>query len=457
MIFELISWIYISLVCLIWGDRILKLFFGIDEVADIDLPVVCFIGMSVIGIISFYLSLVIPLFAAVKLILQIPALLFLLKSSYRKYIYSQVKKPFIGFSVFDVLFLCITLLMILFLCTSPVIHPDTLNYHVFSTQIFDRYGSIPGIANLRVDLGFQSMWFAVTAFFDFPTGQPIPWYPLNGCVMAWVILFLVSKGVKDRNIYAGPKKSFPGIWYLLLIIFSLLSWTQIRLTAASLSPDFIATISVLLGFYFFIAKNETELSGKNVLLAAFFSVVAVSVKLSAAPIMLIPLFMIGVQLKKAEFLSASQICLLVAFILTPIVVRNIISTGYPFYPSSFAAIYPTEWRIKESGILKLQHYITAYARYPVLQSNADKEYHLSLTEWLPVWWKHLYLIDIFLILLVIMGIFPVLFFINAWKKTYSGKELAAFFIALTGSVFWFIEAPDPRFGTGFLLPFIYFL
>ncbi len=50
--------------------------------------------------------------------------------------------------------------MILFLSSSPVIHPDTLNYHVFSTEIFDKYGTIPGLANLKPEFGFQSIWFS---------------------------------------------------------------------------------------------------------------------------------------------------------------------------------------------------------------------------------------------------------------------------------------------------------
>src|SRR4030095_9390306 len=166
MIFELISWIYISVICLVWGNQILKLLFGIHDPDAIDFPVVCFLGMSVVVVISFYLSLFIPLHVWVKLPLQIPALLFLIKEKNRREIFLQIKRTFTGFSGLDIVFLTAVLLMILFLCTAPVIHPDTLSYHAFSTQVFNNYGTIPGIANLKLEFGFQSLWFACLAFFD---------------------------------------------------------------------------------------------------------------------------------------------------------------------------------------------------------------------------------------------------------------------------------------------------
>src|SRR5450755_4474790 len=262
MIFELISWIYISLICLIWGNRILKLFIGIQEAAAIDFPLVCFIGMSVIGIISFYLSLFIPLVFVIKLALQIPAWLILMKAENRKEIFSQLKKPFTHLYIADSCFLGAALLMILFLSTAPVIHPDTLNYHVFSVEIFNRYGTITGIGNLSLQMGFQSLWFAVLAFFNFSFFHIGPWFPLNGCVMCWLIVFLVSKAAGGKNIIPGTNLFFSSIWALLLILFLILSWTQIRLTASSLSPDFIATLSILSGFYFFISAWGTG-SKKN--------------------------------------------------------------------------------------------------------------------------------------------------------------------------------------------------
>src|ERR1700759_885078 len=192
MISELISWIYITLVCLTAGNRIMKLFFGIKDLSVIDFPVICFIGMSVFGIVTFYLSLVIPLFTVIKCALQLLPLLTLIHEDSRKEIFSQLKNCFGQLTKVDFAFLMVSVVMVLVISSAPVIHPDTLNYHAFSTQIFDQFGVLPGIANLKPELGFQSMWFAALAFFHFPFSKDILIFPLNGCVVIWIIVLMVS-------------------------------------------------------------------------------------------------------------------------------------------------------------------------------------------------------------------------------------------------------------------------
>ncbi len=456
MIFELISWLYISLICFIWGNLVLKLFFVAKEFNGRNFFVVCFIGLSFIGIIVFYLSLVTPLFTAVKLAMQIPVLLILIKSSNREELFVRLRKTFSGLLALDFVLLGVVLLMVLFLCTSPVIHPDTLNYHFFSTQIFDKYGSIPGIANLKPEFGFQSLWFAVMAFFDFTMFKSGSWFPLNGCVMSWFIVFLVSKGAKSDNI--STTGSFQNrIWYLFLLLISVLSWTQIRLTASSLSPDFISAISILLGFYFFAGKQENEMRGISDLLSSFFSIVAVSIKPSAFPILLIPFLIFCNALFKRRFLFAGLAFFGAILMLAPIIIRSIISTGYPFFPSSFLANLSFDWRVDQFRVLRFQHYITSYARYPILLENVVKEYNQSFSNWIPVWWGHLYLIDKVVMLLIVLGILSIFLFFKGWMRKYSRRMILAFLIALTGFAVWFIKAPDPRFGAGFILPLIYFL
>jgi hypothetical protein len=455
MIFELIAWTYISLICLIWGNFILRLSFGKND-AGIAFPVVCFIGMSFLGIISFYCSLVIPLNFVFKISLQIPVLLLLFNSRNRKNIVLQLKTPFSNFSVSDFSLLFVSLLMILFLASSPVIHPDTLNYHVFSVEIFNKYGTVTGIGNVKLDLGFQSLWFSELAFFNFSFFKSALWFPLNGTVMAWFIVFLLSRIslMKDKTLES--KKASSAIWAFILILFCILSWTQIRLTASSLSPDFIAVISVLMSFYFFAEMHFKNSDDRSELMAIYFSVIAVLIKLSAAPILLIPVFIFGQAVKRNRWILAGRIIAMSALLWVPILIRNLISTGYPFYPSSFAAIFPLDWKMDISRILVLQHYITAYARFPVLIANITQEYNTPFGTWLPVWWKHLYLIDKVVIVFIIAGLLIDILFFSIWKRFYTGRRIAALVVSVTGIIFWFVNAPDPRFGTGFLIPMIYF-
>ena len=149
--------------------------------------------------------------------------------------------------------------------------------------------------------------------------------------------------------------------------------------------------------------------------------------------------------------------LLLTLLLTPILIRNFISTGYPVYPSTFAAFYKADWKLEKTNVLDFQKYITTYARYPVLRSQSVREYDKSLVDWLPIWWDHLYIIDRTLLLVVISGILLNVFFLRRVKRVFSRRLAAGIIVAMLGTGFWFVNAPDPRFGTGFIIPFVYFL
>ncbi len=452
MIFELISWIYLSLICFIWANQILKLFLDADKVAMIDFPVVCLVGMAIIGVVSFYISLGIQLNILVKLSLQIPALFILFKSTNQRELVVHFKKSFIDFSMSDYILLSVILMMILFLSTSLIIHPDTINYHVFSTQIFDKYGTITGLANLKPEFGFQSAWFSVLAFFDFPLSRNGPIFLLNGCTMCWVSIFLISKGATKKRNAIDSTLIISRIWYLILILFCILSWTQIRLTATSLSPDFITAIFILLGFYFFSGRKYMETNEVSDLLATFFSFIAITVKLSAAPIILIPFFIIVDEIIRKRWGLICRKILIMIVLLAPIMIRSILTSGYPFYPSLFGAFYSYDWKVGMSEVLRFQHYITAYARYPISRINTMLEYNQGIIRWLPVWWRHLYLIDKTVVLIIALGVLADISFFRMWIKSYSRRTFGAIFVAITGVIFWFVNAPDPRFGTGFLIP-----
>ena len=458
MSFELVSWIYISFICLIWGNLAVRLIFrNQSNIAELDFSILCFMGMSVVGVIALFISLFMPLNAGVKIVLQVPAFFYLLRASNRKSFFYQLRAPFDHLSLADLLLLIACIVMILFLSTSVIIHPDTLNYHIYSIRIFDKYGMIPGIANLRLDLGFQSLWFAVMSIFDLSFFQTNISYPLSGCVLCWFIIFLIAKAT-DRKIEltASGKFNLTSNWYLWLLLFTVISWTQIRLTASSASPDFIVTLSILSAFYFFNRKPLQSNAEYNFTLAAFFALVAIAIKISAILIILICFYILFYGFRKRKIFLVKITSMFMILFLTPILIRNVIASGYPLYPSSFGNIFPGDWKISAPKLTLLQHYITGYARYPITMNTAETEYHAGFLSWVPLWWKHLYVIDKIVIFFIFLGGILNLFFLKKWIRSFSINGLISFFISLTGVVVWFGNGPDPRFGTGFLLPLLYF-
>jgi hypothetical protein len=457
MVFELLIWIYITFICFAWGVFVAKIINpGLADFPEFSFPIICLFGLFVIGIIAWYFSIFLPISVEFRILLTSPALLYYLWRSNRLLLAGFLGGIFNKMKPVDLFLLMVCVVMLIFLTNSPVIHPDSLNYHGYSIRFLQHFGIIPGIANLKLEFGFQSLWFVVLGIFDFSFLQPHLAFPLNGCFLFWFLIFLVSKLAEHRAATNNNAASQQEFWYFILLVFTIISWTQFRLTASSASPDFIATISVLLSFYFLNRRLPESGGNFSIYFAVFFALMAVCIKVSVITILCLPFFVFVYGLFNRNLRMTWSCILLSAISLTPLMVRNVISTGYPLYPSSFAGPFPVDWKINLLTLTRFQHYITGYARYPIIIENANAEFGLAFTKWFPRWWEHLLLADKFMLVMIALGAGLNLFYFKKWKTQLLGNRGVAFFFSLAGVVVWFIHAPDPRFGTGFLLPLLYF-
>ncbi len=150
MAFELLIWIYITAICFAWGVFAVKIFnHGFADFQDLSFPIICFVGLFVIGIIAWYFSIFVPVNIELKVLLTSPALLFYLWRSNRLLLTGFLNVLFDKMQSADLFLLAVSIVMLVFLTSSPVIHPDSLNYHVYSIRFLEQFGNIPGIANLK--------------------------------------------------------------------------------------------------------------------------------------------------------------------------------------------------------------------------------------------------------------------------------------------------------------------
>jgi hypothetical protein len=462
MITALLCWMYVTLICLVWGSIFIKVlakkFIVISDKTEFS--IVCLAGLSVVGVIAFYLSIFIPLDWKAHCIILFPVLIYCLAEKNRNNLKQQIVSAFKSFSIHAYSLLSVCILMTLIISADKIIHPDTLAYHAQSVLWFQKYKAVPGIVHLRLELGFQSFWFASQAIFN-PAGNRINFFFLGGCVVSWYLIFVIKKidALFFKQHFITTESGNLKWGWLLLLIYSLLSWTQVRLTTASASPDFIVSLLILAAIYIFYQSSSDRINKKSYfVLAAIFSCVAFITKLSSVAIILLPLITIIYFLFHKNFKGAAFISVIAGIIIIPLFVRNFIASGYLFYPSSYPDFFSPDWKLKIADAHKLQQYISAYARYPVAFDEADKNLHLSFKEWIPVWWKHLVTADqILLCITGATGILNIIFFKSLLKKLNDKYFAVIFFIAFSGSLLWFIKAPDPRFGTGFLIALIYAL
>jgi hypothetical protein len=462
MLISLTVWIYISIVCLIWGHMSLSAIVkgpGTSLPPSSGLPpdasspsfntgLLCLAGLALISTLALGLSLFMPLDWKAHLLILLPAAIYCTRSSNRQTIGKQITDTTQRLSRPGILLLIVCIAMTATISAHDIIHPDTMYYHARSILLFDRYKAIPGIANLRNELGFQCSWFASLSLFK--TNAP-GYYNiifLNGAVLCWYFLFIAEK---------ISTKGWP---WLLLFAYTLFSWTQIRLTAASPSPDFIVSLYSWAAIYAFLQKKDkAPLHPAWLSLVVLFCIAAVLTKLS--PIAILPLAVIALlrslRLRSARILGVySFLALIILFI------RNRIASGYLLYPLPQPDLFDLPWKLSLSSITHFQQYISLYARFPILHPETIMPLQSPFTQWVPRWWEHIDTIDRLLLLAILIGIAlnGILLFLPSRRKRSNAPangSTLVLLITLAGSLLWFIGAPSPRFGTGFLVPLLFLL
>ncbi|HET9435027.1 MAG TPA: hypothetical protein VFO37_14775, partial [Chitinophagaceae bacterium] len=191
------------------------------------------------------------------------------------------------------------------------------------------------------------------------------------------------------------------------------------------------------------------------LLPVFLSIIAVTIKLSATPVLLtaIPAAIIFLKSRKIKLLMALAIISTVSFF--PFIARNIISSGYVVFPSTAIDLANVDWKYNQELTIREKNYITAYAKRPGVETKdeIDSAAKMTPSEWMPGWWSHRSIADKIILCLFVLSFLAALF--SPTKILRSG--FVAIFILLTmltGIIFWFVNAPDPRFGFGQILGFI---
>jgi|GEM_PF-1005625 len=445
MLISLFAWIYITFICFVWGQVFLSVVIKEEQtaIARLDTPLICLAGLALISTLALGLAIFMPLDWKAHLIIGIPAIAWCLRSANRHLLITRCSSIADNFSPASWSLLAACMGMTLVISAHTITHPDTLGYHARSILLFQQYGSVPGIANLKAELGLQSSWFAVQGLFLPLAPGSFPIIFVNGAVLCWYFLFLIRQ---QKN----------GCLWLMLLSFTLISFTQTRLTAASASPDFIVTLFSWAAIYMYIGPAKKD--SLSTVLVVLFSLAAILTKLSAIVMLLLAATAMAgsIRLRRTRpMIAYACVALIILFI------RNYIASGYLLYPSPLPDLVAPSWKMSPAVIHSFRHYVSVFARYPVAIWDVTAQEQLPFRSWIPRWWHFLAIPDRILILGTCTGLalFPLTWLAQPQKtpgsepRTYTQLLL----LTLAGCLLWFLEAPDPRFGTGILVPLLYLL
>jgi hypothetical protein len=208
--------------------------------------------------------------------------------------------------------------------------------------------------------------------------------------------------------------------------------------------------------------ERAEAAGRKLdldaVLPSFVGLVAITIKLSVAPLLLASLGLLvaaGWSSRRGRVLVG-----LAALVGLPWVARNWIQTGWPLYPLPLLGLGHPDWQVPKYELTLQRATITAWARQPV--TFYDTVLHMKTSDWFPPWWSHLASFDKNLLCMTVAS--PVLlalawlvgrFAETRWAEVLrdSARHVSVFaLVAFAGALYWFTNAPDPRFGYGFLVP-----
>lgn len=435
MLLTLFFWIYVTVLTFLAGHAVLQL--GrrlIGELPVLPAPVICLIGAAGLTAALGWLWLVVPIslitHSGVAVVLAV---------------YAVVARPRLAVAWGQYppgLWVTVGLLFgVIWLRSGQLPRlVDTGGYHAPMIEWIHQYAIVPGLANLNYRFGFNNSWFLLNALFRFQLTSTVVWHGLNGWLMVMAGWFSLEEWQRLRTDRQRSFSAWLGSWLAvgLLLIFH---WTL-----SSPSPDLPTHVYVMLCFWVWLRQAE---SGQNsdgwTWLLLLLSLSALTTKLSAVTILLLPLLSLLAALLRGQWRVLLTALLTTVFCTGCWFAGNVQLSGYLAYPSPSPLVdwFTVDWKIPRPviavGLKNLQEGTRGDAG-PILSFG-----------WIPYWFRTRPLLEqVLAIALLLALLLPLLMYRRNVSRPVPGY-VPALVTAWLGVVFWFLLAPEIRFGAGNVL------
>jgi len=402
------------------------------------------VGLAVLGALGNALNFVLPISSTIQLVVLLVGLLLFVR---RLRVMQKPDKLLVAFAV--------CWLIIISLMKSAL----TLGYFdlgLYGLQTIKWYNEsrVPlGLANLHERFGYNSAWYAVSSMTQMPffpkrydfsvSDEIIDWtmgvaifYAIRALQKKWTLqnLFGLFSGLASMTPVLGTfsistfSTDFPVLWltiYQAALLGSLV-------TANSRKINYLVWLSATLAFF------------------------GLTLKLSAGPLLLVPCIVLwigkrqGVTLMRARLLYSSALSSVA--ICLPWLLRYFVTTGCIIYPVAFTCFPKLNWALSLPAVrFSADVIIKGWARQQDPLATVVISDWGWLRPWLALMWgstEVVFLLGLLLSGLIILG--AALISRNAIKNPY--ERFAIWVIQLPfwgGVIFWFLNAPAPRFGAGY--------
>lgn len=455
MVIVFLEWVYILLISFLSGHFLIyvvnKKFFR-DGNETVHFSLIVFTGFSLLAFLATLSNLFIRLDYEVNLFILLISMVYLafnfkkIRGDLGHYLGSIQNVHLLAIA-----FVVLAFMLSLILSASGNTKYDDGLYYIQNIKWMQHYKAIKGLGNLHLKFSFNSLWHILSALFGFTFLFGRTLNDLNGLFHFLLVIF----ALEGFNRITHKDFRFSNFFRTLLIIPLHLQYIDLFCPAMDLIAAYLCWI-VLTLFIEKIEQNKVYETDLRVFFMLLFSVFAITVKLSAAPIIIIPGILIIVSLFR-RFIKKGVILMLFSLIfITPWIARNIIVSGYLVYPVYQLDFFNVDWKVPKE-LIKIEVIETKGFSKIKKMKYAEVE-NLNYSQWLPFWFKKLRAGEKFVLALDLLatifltGYFIVLFFKKRnVSSQFTGKIILVLVIYI-GIAFWFFTAPAIRYGLVFLVP-----
>lgn len=319
---------------------------------------------------------------------------------------------------------------------------DTWFYHSQAILWIKKYAAVPGLGNIHGRFAFNSHFFISSALFSFFLSEDRVIFPLLSffyLVFNLRLLANINRSITNPNSFYFVLNTF------LFLFFAHQTFGEINGT----DTDSITIILLLYALLLFLTPDLKKKKLHWGFLLWVLVLTAATFKLSAclAGVLVLILFPQLLSRRNLALFGAAA-----AVIILPFIARNILLSGYLLYPFPGIDVVDVDWKIPLQEVIYEKELVEGWAKLPdgmiegVTFEDIPKVLQLPFGEWFSSWWPHQSLRWRGFMLINLFSV--VVFMVALFKKNYRLVLLSG--AILINLLFWFFEAPEPRFGAAFL-------
>jgi len=270
---------------------------------------------------------------------------------------------------------------------------------------------------------------------------------LNGLLSFWFCYFILEKFFVFLRKDSLNKSLNQSLGCLVILILTLINWPMIRGCATSANYDFITTCCIIVLFLDLVEDSFDP--GIEWLI---WPVYLFTVRMMNFPLLLLCLFYFWKVIKPfraGHFIISVSIAL---FLIVPFLARNVILSGYVFFPAYQLDFFSFDWKADKSLLIGISEYIKYFNRVNAGFRPLAETSQLHFPQWIGSWFTYLFRFDK---LMTVLSSFGYLFILIRVVKDFSYHQRIFLAVMVIQLICWFFIAPDPRFAQGCMLFGIY--